>query len=103
MQVIDDIHGKMVPVDDRFWISQFKFTQGQWYGIDGVVVDPGMQNIPVTNLSMGEISMKLMTLCDMTNINFRLPSPEEWEYSAHGGKNKETIRYVGSNDPYSVV
>lgn len=103
MQAIDDILSKMVPVDDDFFISQFEFTQGQWHGIDGEAVDSALQNMPVTEVSMGEISMKLMTLCDMTNINFRLPSPEEWEYAAHGGKMMEKTSYVGSNDPDSVA
>ena len=103
MLAIDDILSKMVPVDDKFFISQFEFTQGQWHGIDGEAVDSAMQDMPITDISWGDVNMKLMTLCDMTNITFRLPSPDEWEYAAHGGKMMEKTTYVGSNDPDSVA
>ncbi|MBQ9556036.1 MAG: SUMF1/EgtB/PvdO family nonheme iron enzyme [Muribaculaceae bacterium] len=103
METIDDILSKMVPVGDQFYMSQFEFTQGQWHGLDGDTIDPVMRDVPITGISMGNIRMKLIWLHDMTNVSFTLPSPDQWEYAARGGENKETTTYVGSNDPDSVA
>lgn len=103
METIDDILSKMVPVGDQFYMSQFEFTLGQWHGLDGDTIDPVMRDVPITGISMGDINMKLIWLGDMTNVSFTLPSPEQWEYAARGGENKETTTYVGSNDPDSVA
>lgn len=103
MQTIDDILEKMVPVGDKFWMSQFEFTQGWWHGIDNKTVDYEMKNIPKTDVSIGDITMQLFKLGDMTNISFELPSPEEWEYAARGAENHETSTYAGDNDVNKVA
>lgn len=103
METIDDILSKMVPVGDKFYMSQFEFTQGQWHGIDGEVVDSTMRDMPVTDISFGDISMKLATLYNHTGIRFVLPSPDEWEFAAHGGDYNETSLYVGSDDVDKVA
>lgn len=103
MQTIDDILDKMVPVGDKFWMSQFEFTQGWWHGIANETVDSLNKDLPVTDVSFGDISFLLLKLGDMTNITFELPSPEEWEYAARGGENHETSTYVGDNNVDKVA
>ena len=103
MQAIDDLLDKMVPDGDKFWISQFEFTQGWWHGISNEMVDSLVKDLPVTDVSYGVVSMKLLELGNLTNIIFELPSPEEWEYAARGGENHETSTYAGDDDVNKVA
>lgn len=104
METIDTMLTNMSEVyPDSIWMSQFEFTVGQWYGIKGENYDEALKNMPMTNVSYGEICMFLLTLGDMTNLTFELPSADVWEYAAHGGENKETYLYVGDDDVNKVA
>ena len=104
MNTIDTLLQNMTVVrPDTLWMSQFEFTVGQWYGIKGESYDEAEKNLPMTDVSYGEIYMLLGELGDMTNLYVALPSVEEWEYAAHGGENKETYLYVGDNDVDKVA
>ena len=84
-------------------MSQFEFTEGQWHGIKDEEYDNSRKDMPMTNVSFGDISMLVIDLSNMTNLGFALPSAEEWEYAAHGGENKETTLYVGDDDVSKVA
>ena len=88
---------------DTLWMSQYEFTVGQWYGIKGEPFDEPQKQLPMTNVSFGDINMFLLALGDMTNLNVALPSVEEWEYAARGGFHHETTLYVGSDDVEKVA
>ena len=104
LKTLDDILGKMSVVKpDSLWMSQFEFTIGQWHGIKGESYDVNQKDIPISGLSFGEIQMFLMDLYDMTNINFQLPSCEEWEYAARSGSYNDSTLYVGSDDVDEVA
>jgi hypothetical protein len=104
LSAIDNILSKMVPVKkDSLWMSQFEFTKEQWYGIKDEECDNSQKDMPMTNVSFGEISMLVIDLSNMTNLNVALPSVEEWEYAAHGGANNETTLYVGDDDVNKVA
>ena len=104
MNAIDTLLMNMVSVrPDTLWISQFEFTVGQWHAIKGEPYDDSQKNMPMTNVSYGDISMFLFDLGDMTNLNVVLPSVEEWEYAAHGGSNHETTLYVGGDHVDAVA
>ena len=104
MYTIDTLLMNMSPVyPDSIWMSQFEFTVGQWYGIKGEPYDMNQKYLPKVNVSLGDITMLLIDLQDMTNLMVELPSVEVWEYAAHGGPYKETTLFVGSNDPDSVA
>ena len=104
METIDTLLQNMVPVyPDSIWMSQFEFTVGQWYGIKNERYDVTQKNLPMTNVSFGEIYTFLLKLGDITNLTIELPSAEVWEYAAHGGSYEESTLYVGSNNPNSVA
>ena len=84
-------------------MSQFEFTMGQWYIINDEPYDEALKNMPMTDVSYGEIYSFLGKLGDITNLTIELPSTEVWEYAAHGGENKETFLYVGDNDVNKVA
>lgn len=88
---------------DSIWMSQFEFTEGQWYGILGQDCDEARQSLPMTNVSYGEIYQFLLKLGDMTNLTIELPSADVWEYAAHGGIHQETTLYVGDDDVEKVA
>lgn len=104
MATIDTLLTNMTEVyPDSIWMSQFEFTVGQWYGIKGESFDEAQAHMPMTNVSYADISMFLMNLGDMTNLNVELPSVEVWQNAAHGAENHETTLYVGNDDVKKVA
>lgn len=107
MNTIDEILKNMVPVSpDTLWMSKYEFTVGQWYGILGGSYDESLKDIPMTDVSYGEINdliNKLRGMTGMKGMEFDLPSVEEWQYAAHGGKYHEKSRYAGSDDAGQVA
>lgn len=104
MATIDTMLANMTVVyPDSIWMSQFEFTVGQWYGIKGEPYDEAHAHMPMTNVSFADISMFLMNLSDMTNLNIELPSVGLWQYAAHGGENHETTLYIGNDDVKKVA
>lgn len=104
LEAINDILKKMVPVKkDSLLMSQFEFTVAQWNGLLDKDSELERKDMPMTNVSYGEIYLLIGDLSDMTNINFDLPSVEEWEYAAYGGNNAELTRYAGDDNPDKVA
>ena len=104
MNTIDTLLQNMSVIrPDTLWMSQYEFTVGLWYGIKGKPYDEAQKDMPMTNVSYGDIYMFLGELGDMTNLNVTLPSVEEWEYAAHGGNHHETTLYVGDDDVNKVA
>lgn len=106
MYTIDTILQNMKEVRrDSLWMSKFEFTVGQWHGILGGKYDMALKDMPMTEVSFGDVRTRLLdTLILFTGIKgFDLPSVEEWEYAAHGGEKQETTVYVGSDDVNKVA
>lgn len=104
MNIIDTLLINMSVIrPDTLWMSQFEFSVGQWYGIKGESFNKTQKDMPMTNVSYGDIYKFLFDLADMTNINVALPSAEEWGYAAHGGYNHETTIYAGDDKVDAVA
>lgn len=104
METIDTILMNVSEVyPDSIWMSQFEFTVGQWRAINNEPCDEKLKNIPMTNVSYGDIYYFLGKVGDMTNLTIELPSVEVWEYAAHGGSNNEKFLYVGDDDVDKVA
>ena len=99
--VLEILDGMSMIKDKTLWISQFEFTVGQWYGVLDESYDESLKNMPMTNVSYGEVYMFISNLQDMTNVEFELPCIEEWEYAARGGE--ENTLYSGSDDVEKVA
>jgi hypothetical protein len=104
MMTIDWILCSMKEVKtDSLWVSQYEFSTGWWNGIHDIDCSDDDRNIPITDISYGDVCMFIIDLCEMTNIDFALPSFEEWLYAAHGGLNQETTAYVGDDNVNNVA
>lgn len=111
MNTIDTILMNMVCVrKDTLWMNKFEFTEDEWKGLLGTTEHQDRhslityKHLPMVNVSFGEVSMILLdSLRNMTGINFQIPSVEDWQYAAHGGKHHESTQYVGSNEVGEVA
>ncbi|MDE7381835.1 MAG: TIR domain-containing protein [Muribaculaceae bacterium] len=102
---IDTILSKMVTLyPDSIWISKTEFSKGEWADIMGLKCADNERHYPVSDKSFVEIMEVIKdSLSEMTSINFDLPSAEEWEYAANGGRYKLGLRFSGSNTADSVA
>ena len=65
--------------------------------------DDAVGHYPVENISHDESKEFVRRLSQMTNIQFALPTEEEWEYAARGGQKSQGYKYAGSNDINEVA
>lgn len=74
---------------DSFYISKYPVTQNEWTLIMGY--DPSKynvqdENLPVYNVSYEECLRFIAKLNRITGLKFDLPTSEQWDYAAHGGR-----------------
>lgn len=100
---------------NTFLIGETEVTQELWQAVmgsnpsvfshawfmkhrSGVSNIPPTQKFPVENISWQDCKKFIEKLNKLTNQQFRLPTEEEWEYAARGGKNAKPTMYAGSNN-----
>lgn len=87
-----------------FLIGETVVTQALWTAVLGTNPSrfKGERN-PVESVTFGEIETFLQKLDALTGHQFRLPSENEWEYAARGGKLSHGYLYSGSDNINEVA
>ncbi len=83
-----------------FYICKYEVTQELWQAV--MDRNPSIfynhPKNPVECVSWDDCQTFISKLNKMTGKEFRLPTEEEWEYAARGGKKSQGYKYAGSND-----
>lgn len=104
LTAVDKILENMSEVDKgSLWVSQFEMTKGIWHNLQDMAYNAQDSNLPMTGISYGDIYLFISRLSDLTNLDFALPSAEEWEYAAKSGRHNEQTLYVGNDNPDAVA
>lgn len=99
MAQIDELPVHFVTMREDYYIGQTEVTQKLWKAVMGY--NPSRYKCPkrpVTNVDYFEVQEFLRRLDSITGMQFRLPTEEEWEYAARGGKNSKGYIYSGGKE-----
>ncbi len=90
-----------------FYIGKTEITQGQWRRVMGPGSNPSgftrCNDCPVENISWEDAQEFLKRLNNETEMKYRLPKLEEWEYAAKGGKKSLRTQFSGSENMDEVA
>lgn len=84
---------------NSFKINKFEVTQALWTAVMGY--NPSKfkgDNLPVENVSWEQCIDFIAKLNKLTGLQFRMPTEEEWEYAARGGRKSDYYVYSGNNN-----
>lgn len=93
-------------VIDDFKIGETEVTAGLWLAVMGDLPIGNMKSEPnkaIANVSFYRAEEFIRKLNAMTGRNFRLPSEDEWEYAARGGKKSHGYIFAGGNNAKDVA
>ena len=95
----DELPVHHVTIPEDFYIGQTEVTQKLWKAVMGN--NPSRYKCPkrpVTNVSYYEVQEFLRRIDSITGMHFRLPTEDEWEYAARGGKHSRGYVYSGGKE-----
>ena len=90
-----------------FYIGECEVTEALWMEVMGS--NPSSyqgnlaDNLPVENLTWNDCQTFIAKLNQMTHLQFRLPTAQEWLFAAAGGNNSQGYTYSGSNSINNVA
>ena len=95
----DELPVHYVKMNEDYYIGQTEVTQKLWKEVMGYNHSRyKCSKRPVTDVNYYEVQEFLRRLDSITGMQFRLPTEEEWEYAARGGKYTKGCIYSGSNE-----
>lgn len=109
LKVIDNIFNNMRDVyGDSIRFSAFETSVAEYYTILDDYYDKSKASLPITEVSFGRTlqfieKLNLLINSERTDIQFSLPTKEEWEYAASNGNIDGGFTYSGSDDIKEVA
>ena len=107
MYTMDEDPSKKVTLTQDFWMAETMVTQDLYKAVigdlPGVLKDWEKNDRYPIELTFANTGVFIDKLNELTGENFRLPTEEEWEYAAKGGKFHTPSTYSGSNDIFRVA
>ena len=100
----DELPVHHVSIREDFYIGQTEVTQQLWKAVMGY--NPSKKKCPkrpVTNVDYFEVQEFIKLLDSLTEMQFRLPTEEEWEFAARGGNNSHGYVYSGGKEAKRVA
>ena len=104
---------KMIKVEGNdnistFYIGECEVTEALWMEVMGGN-NPSSHggnlgdNLPVETITWNDCQAFITKLNEMTHLQFRLPTAQEWLFAAAGGNNSQGYTYSGSNTINNVA
>ncbi len=89
-----------------FKLGRTEVTIGQWNAVMGSLPygnDPRYPSMAVCNVSYYDATEFILKLREITGRAFRLPTEDEWEYAARGGRRSHGYVFSGSGNSAEVA
>lgn len=109
LQVLDKIFYNLRDVyGDSIRFSAFETTEKEYHTMLGEEYDAAKASLPITGVCFGDALNYITKLneiinSDKTNLEFSLPTKEEWEYAASDGNLENGTQYAGSDNINEVA
>lgn len=95
---VKGVEFKMVPVagysEGFYLIGETEVTEELYRAVNG---ESSSSQKPVRNVSYDDVTSVIKKLNKITNLNFSLPTQEQWVFAAKGGIYSHNYTYSGSN------